>query len=266
MKNEIPEIKEVARLMPCPENTNYSTISYIDEKEETISFHEEYAFYAVASMLRIFDFLLLAGDTSALENPYTVIISSSTAARYFGEVLNDLLGETLYIPYLGEEKAQYKLTGVFQDLPQNSHLQADVLMSFSTLTAHDPHFYEDCRLDLSASERRAFFDSKINPLLMGMMEKGAEILGCAVNDNTGNERMDYQFMAVWKLPNKAFSDQLEEAAKKAGFLDYFDQFNFIGTLIPLPVLNESIVNVRLSRKEVQRKTTAHRSSCHKAYM
>jgi hypothetical protein len=50
-------------------------------------------------------------------------------------------------------------------------------------------------------------------------------------------------MAVWKLPNKEFSDQLEEAAKKAGFLDYFDQVNFSGNLILPPVLNESMIHI-----------------------
>ena len=101
-------------------------------------------------------------------------------------------------------------------------------------------------LNLTESQRREYFDKKINPLLMGMIEKGAEILGCAVNDNTGAERMNYQFMAVWKLPNKALSDQLEAAAKKAGFLDYFDQVNFSGNMIPPPVLNESMVNVSIN--------------------
>lgn len=98
-------------------------------------------------------------------------------------------------------------------------------------------------LNLTESQRREYFDNEINPLLMGMVEKGAEILGCAINDNTGAERMNYQFMAVWKLPSKDLSDQLEAAAKEAGFLDYFDQVNFSGNIIPPPVLNESMVNV-----------------------
>ena len=96
-------------------------------------------------------------------------------------------------------------------------------------------------LKLTAAQRMTFFDEKINPLLMGMVEQGAEILGCAVNDNTGAERMDYQFMAVWKLPNKAFSDQLEKAAKEAGFTHYFEQVNFSGNIIPPPMLNDSMV-------------------------
>jgi len=96
---------------------------------------------------------------------------------------------------------------------------------------------------LTSEQRTTYFEEKINPLLMGMMGKGAEILGCAINDNTGNERMDYRFMAVWKLPNKAFSDELEKAAKEAGFLHYFDQVNFSGNLIPPPVLNQNMINI-----------------------
>ena len=74
--------------------------------------------------------------------------------------------------------------------------------------------------DLSSEQRTAYFEEKIGPLLMGIMEKGGEVLACAINDNTGDQRMDYQFMAVWKFPNKETSDQLETAAKEAGFLDY----------------------------------------------
>lgn len=74
-------------------------------------------------------------------------------------------------------------------------------------------------LSLSADERIRFFEEKIEPLLMSLLGEGAEILACAVNDNTGSERMDYRYMAVWKLPDKAFSDRLEAVAREAGFLD-----------------------------------------------
>lgn len=98
-------------------------------------------------------------------------------------------------------------------------------------------------LALNQEERKAFFDEKINPLLMGEIEGGAEILGTAVNDNTGSERMDYQFMAVWKFPDKESSEKLEKAAKDAGFLKYFDQVNFSGNLIPPPALNEAMLKL-----------------------
>ena len=98
-------------------------------------------------------------------------------------------------------------------------------------------------LELSDDMRKSYFDDKINPLLMEVLSKGAEILGCAVNDNSGDERIDYQFMAIWKFPNKKASEQLEKAAKDAGFLDYFEQVNFSGNLIPPPALNEAMMNL-----------------------
>ena len=97
--------------------------------------------------------------------------------------------------------------------------------------------------DLSTEQRIAYFEENIGPLLMGIMEKGGEVLACAINDNTGNERIDYQFMAVWKFPDKETSDQLEQGAKAADFLEYFEQVNFSGNLIAPPVLNEAMINL-----------------------
>lgn len=50
-------------------------------------------------------------------------------------------------------------------------------------------------------------------------------------------------MAVWKFPNKRSSHQLEKAAKEAGFLEFFDQVNFSGNLIPPPALNEAMLKL-----------------------
>ena len=98
-------------------------------------------------------------------------------------------------------------------------------------------------LALPTDARVEFFETKIGPLLGSLVGLGAEILACAVNDNTGSERMDFQYMAVWKLPDKAFSDRLEAAAKEAGFLEYFEQVNFSGNSIPPDVLNAHMVEL-----------------------
>ncbi len=76
-----------------------------------------------------------------------------------------------------------------------------------------------------------------------MLAAGAEILGCAINDNDSSERIDYRYMAVWKIPSKSFSEQLESSTKKIGFLDYFEQANFSGQLIPPPVMNNDMITL-----------------------
>lgn len=94
---------------------------------------------------------------------------------------------------------------------------------------------------LSTEERKAFFQENMLPVLKGAMANGAEIIACAVNENTGSERMGYEFMAVWKFPDKKSSENLEQSAKEAGFLDYFDQVNFSGHIIPPPALDQAMV-------------------------
>ena len=94
-------------------------------------------------------------------------------------------------------------------------------------------------LALSADQRRAFFDDRVNPFLGSMLD--AEILACAINDNTGPDRLDHTYVAVWKLPDKPFSDRLEAGATALGFLDDFEQVNVSGTAIPPPALNDHII-------------------------
>lgn len=96
---------------------------------------------------------------------------------------------------------------------------------------------------LPQEQRVTFFEEKIGPLLMDLIGQGAEILACAINDNTGSERMDYRYTATWRVPDKAFSDRLEAAAKAAGFLDYFEQVNISGAAIPPDLLNADMIAV-----------------------
>lgn len=87
-----------------------------------------------STFLEIFDFKLLAGDRqTALDEPYSIVISQKTAEQFFGK--QDPMGETLI---LGEDP--YKVTGVLENVPENSHLQFDLLMSIATVTSEDPNF------------------------------------------------------------------------------------------------------------------------------
>ncbi|MCM8569330.1 hypothetical protein NE848_08060 [Gramella jeungdoensis] len=126
----------------------------------------------------------------------------------------------------------------FSTLCAQENTKADNSYILTEIWKAKPEWYK-----LTTEERTEFFENKINPVLMGTLQSGAQIIGTAINNNTGGERMDYQFMAVWKFPNKESSDQLEKAAKEAGFLKYFDQVNFSGNIIPPPALNEHMIQI-----------------------
>ncbi len=84
---------------------------------------------------------------------------------------------------------------------------------------------------LDGPERSDYLNKNMLPLLSQIMGKGAMLIASAINENTTEEKLDYDYMAVWQLPNKALSDELEQGVKKVGFYDYFEQVNFSGSAI-----------------------------------
>jgi putative ABC transport system permease protein len=72
----------------------------------------------------VFHFDFIAGDQStALNQPFSLIVTASTAKRYFGD--ENALDKMITVPNVGE----VKITGVIKDPPTNSHLQFDVLFT-----------------------------------------------------------------------------------------------------------------------------------------
>ena len=69
----------------------------------------------------------LSGDTRhALDEPNTVVITASTAQKYFGPA--NALGKALEI-----DKKPYKITAVIKDIPQNSHFHFDFMLSMKNV-------------------------------------------------------------------------------------------------------------------------------------
>ncbi|OFX83969.1 MAG: hypothetical protein A2W99_03555 [Bacteroidetes bacterium GWF2_33_16] len=88
-------------------------------------FSTENVYHASKGLLDVLSIHILKGETSQLlTEPYKVIISESTARKYFGE--KDPIGEIIF-KYPGYE---YEVEGVYKDIPENTHFKADMLLSF----------------------------------------------------------------------------------------------------------------------------------------
>jgi putative ABC transport system permease protein len=97
-------------------------------------FQEANSAYADSGFFQVFDFPLLRGDArTALKAPLSVVLSASTAKKYFGD--SDPLGQTLMIR---DEGMAAKVTGVMKDMPENTELKADMLISKSTSKIFNP--------------------------------------------------------------------------------------------------------------------------------
>jgi putative ABC transport system permease protein len=99
-------------------------------------FNEDGVLFADSTFFNVFDFKLLKGDpTSALVRPRSMILTEEYAKKYFGNV--DPMGQQMIVE---TDTNLYTVTGVVQNVPDNSHIKFDMLASLSTYPgqANDP--------------------------------------------------------------------------------------------------------------------------------
>ncbi len=118
LKNEFPEIQAVTRA----NSWNHTLVKY-ERNGEDIAYYEEDVVRTDSTYFDVFDHTFIAGDkNTALNLLNSVVVSESTARRYFGD--EDPLDKSLTIA-----DELWKVTGVIEDLPPNTHLKFDLLLS-----------------------------------------------------------------------------------------------------------------------------------------
>ena len=91
------------------------------------------------SFFDVFSFHLTRGDVStALSEPYSIVLTKTAAKKYFGGA--DPMGQVLTINMYDSAGlgAQYKVTGIMPDAPENSHFTFNMLASFKTAEVANP--------------------------------------------------------------------------------------------------------------------------------
>lgn len=98
------------------------------------------------SFFDIFSYRLVRGNAAlALREPYTAIITESTAKKYFGDA--DPIGQSLTI-FLNDTTgrgAVYKITGIAADPVENAHFKFNMIASFSTFELANPKAWNNAR-------------------------------------------------------------------------------------------------------------------------
>ena len=119
-KDEFPEIESFVRI------ANDEVLV----RKGDIKFQEGNAVYADSAFFKVFDFKFLKGNPkTALTEPLSVVFSETAAKKYFGNT--DPIGQTLLIT---GDAYPAKVTGVMKDIPENSLVKGDVVLSMSTIT------------------------------------------------------------------------------------------------------------------------------------
>jgi putative ABC transport system permease protein len=118
LKKDYPEVEESVRFMGR-ERTLF--------KKGSNNFFETKIYYADSTVFNIFSYKFVEGNAAdALNEPNSIVISKTLAEKYFGNT--PAVGKTLKTVY-----DVYKVTGVIEDVPKNSHLIFDMLISLSSV-------------------------------------------------------------------------------------------------------------------------------------
>lgn len=117
-KRNFPEVESAVRM--------YQSGRIVKFEEKV--FNEKKFMYADSTFFDLFSFRLRQGNTStALAGPNKVLLTETTARRYFGN--NNPVGKTLLI---SASQTPYLITGIIQDCPESSQIKFDFLASFSS--------------------------------------------------------------------------------------------------------------------------------------
>jgi len=125
MLKDFPEVESFTR---------YNSYGKPVIKFEDKNYMEENLALVDSSFFKIFSFNLIKGDKEKVLNaPYQAVISQSSAKKIFGNT--DPIGQMVKV---GTDTSYYKVSGIMEDLPENSSFEADILASFlSSRRAND---------------------------------------------------------------------------------------------------------------------------------
>ena len=190
--------------------------------------------------LEMFQFPLLKGNAgSVLRDPYSIVLTQSTARALFGE--DDPMGKTVRF----DNKNDLKVTGILKDLPANSTFQFKFLVPFS--------FYEQRNPGVRSQRTTGGFDQNAYQIFV-RLKPGVSYAQVApkikdlertetTSTNAMNSSVILQPLSEWHL----YSDY-KNGKVAGGFIDYVRMFAIIGILV-LMIACINFINLTTARSE-----------------
>jgi putative ABC transport system permease protein len=156
-KEEYPEVEEATRYYyPYDQKVIYENVTY----------HEKRFYYADPNFLEIFNFPLIKGNAkTALQNPFSVVITSAMAEKLFGQ--SDPMGKNIV---LNNDKV-YQVTGIVKNVPVNTHFRFDYLASFNSLELSRSEFWLSQMLETYLVLQKDYPYKKLEVKFEGLMDK-----------------------------------------------------------------------------------------------
>src|SRR5688572_11227863 len=219
LKNEFAEVKQVTRL-----DMRGDIITH-----EGQQFHQQGILLADPSFFDIFSHTLTKGNiATALNEPFTLVLTESAARKYFGK--RDPVGETLTINLHDSTGygALYKITGVMPDPPTNAHFTFTMIASFKTIEVSRPSI-----LSVEGWEDTSFYTY----LLLGegvsrqaFEEKIAHLYDHHIGNSSGSSKGKYSFQ-LQPIGDIYLQSHLQNEIGTTGNINQVYLFSAIGIFI-----------------------------------
>jgi len=117
--NDFPEVEDVTRFR----QRGSFLVRY-----QTETFKEEDIVFVDGNVFETFTFNLVQGNAAtALMEPNSMVITPTIAKKYFGD--DDPVGKQLTL----DNNSEYKITGVMEEIPRNTHFNFDIFLSMESL-------------------------------------------------------------------------------------------------------------------------------------
>ncbi len=236
MVDEIPEIIDAARFR----ERGRFIVQYRD-----ISFREQRVVYADGSVLDIFTIPLLKGDRqAALVSPYTMILSRKTAEKYFRD--EDPVGKTLRI----NSETDYQVTGVFEEIPENSHFHFDIMISMESLEESKSQVWLSQNFQTYVLLREDADWKDVDAKLAGLMDRYfapqiAQMMGKSMEELAWSSDMFAEFYLQPLLSIHLHSD-LQAELESNGDISYVYIFSAIALFVLL-IASINFMNLATAR-------------------
>jgi putative ABC transport system permease protein len=171
-KRDFPEIELSTNVFGFPA----FSLSYKNDRDEVKQFDEDFVLLTDSSFFKMFNFTLLKGNPDeALSNPNDLVVTAQMAKRYFGD--EEPIGKILT-----SGGQQYKVSGVLQDIPENSHFHFTCILPLHSnpfarqenFTSFSTYTYFKLKPGVQAAVLEAKFPKMVDTYAAAQIEKELE--------------------------------------------------------------------------------------------